>query len=85
MEDFETNNFSKFAWQQGGDAPWTITGTAPYEGLYSAKSGNINDNQSSELSVSMDVSLQDTISFWKKVSCEAHPGYTDYDFLAFYD
>jgi hypothetical protein len=72
MEDFETNNFSKFDWQMGGNSPWIITGSSPHEGLYSAKSGDINDNQTSELSVSMDVSSPDTISFWKKVSCEQH-------------
>lgn len=87
MEDFETNNFLKFDWQHGGNVPWTITSVAPYEGLYSAKSGDINDEQTSELSVTMDVSATDTISFWKKVSCE--PGsnwggsYSWYDFLEF--
>ncbi len=70
MEDFETGDFSRFDWQQGGNVPWIITNVAPYEGLYSAKSGIINDDQTSELSVSMNVTTADTISFWKKVSCE---------------
>ncbi len=86
MEDFETNDFTKFDWQMGGNTPWIITSTAPYEGLYSAKSGDITDGQSSELFVTMDVSSQDTISFWKKVSCEEYTGSgttTWYDYMEF--
>jgi hypothetical protein len=86
MEDFETNDFTKFDWQMGGNTPWIITGTAPYEGLYSAKSGDIDDGQTSELYVTLDVSSQDTISFWKKVSCEEYTGSgttTWYDYMEF--
>ncbi len=78
MEDFETHNFTKFDWQNGGDVPWIITGTAPYEGLYSAKSGLITDGQSSILSIAMDVSTHDTLSFWQKTSSELN-----YDYLSF--
>jgi hypothetical protein len=70
MEDFETGDFLKFDWVQSGNAPWTITLIDPYEGVYSAKSGLITNDQTSELQISMQVSLPDTISFWKKVSCE---------------
>ena len=70
MEDFETGNFAKFDWQSGGDTPWIITNVNPYAGIYSAKSGVITDNQSSQLYISMNVTVNDSISFWKKVSCE---------------
>ena len=70
MEDFETGDFTKFEWQSGGNVPWIITNVLPYEGLYSAKSGVISDNQTSELFVTLEVSAADTLSFWKKVSCE---------------
>jgi len=87
MEDFETNNFSKFNWQSGGFAPWIITNVSPYEGIYSAKSGGIDDDQTSELYISMDVSNADTISFWKKVSCEQGSNWSGtyywYDYLEF--
>ncbi|MBN1338734.1 MAG: T9SS type A sorting domain-containing protein [Bacteroidales bacterium] len=79
FEDFETGDFSKFNWQSAGNAPWTITGTNPYEGAYSAKSGAIGDNQATELFVVMDVLANDSISFFRKVSSEE-----GYDYLEFY-
>ena len=78
-EDFETGDFSKFDWQSGGDQPWTVTSEDPYEGTYSARSGTISDNQSSEMYVSMTVLANDEISFFRKVSSES-----TYDFLRFY-
>jgi hypothetical protein len=77
-EDWETGDFTLFDWTQGGNVPWTITSTGPYEGTYCAKSGTIADEQSSVLSVTMNVLTADTISFWKKVSSEQ-----DYDYLTF--
>ncbi len=77
-EDWETNDFSQFDWTQGGDVPWTITSSNPYEGTYCAQSGNITDDQSSTLSLEISAMINDTISFWKKVSSEA-----DYDKLYF--
>lgn len=78
-EDFETGDFSAFEWQTGGSASWTITNTNPYEGTYSAKSGSISDDQTSELYITMDVISDDEISFFRKVSSE-----DDYDYLRFY-
>ena len=69
-EDFETGDFSKFNWQQAGNLPWTITNVNPYEGIYCAKSGAITDDQTSELSISLNITIADTLSFWKKTSCE---------------
>lgn len=79
FEDFETGDFTKFNWQSGGNSPWTITSTNPYEGTYSAKSGTIGDNQTSELYVALDVLANDSISFFRKVSSE-----DSYDYLEFY-
>lgn len=77
-EDFETGDFTKFDWVQG-TYPWVITGTLPYEGAYSAKSGAITDDQVSELSLTMNVLADDSISFYAKVSSEE-----GYDFMKFY-
>jgi len=79
VEDWETGDFSQFEWETGGNNNWTITNVAPYEGTYSAKSGDINDNQSSYLSISYNVLANGEISFFKKVSSES-----SYDFLSFY-
>ncbi len=79
VEDWETGDFSQFDWETGGNSNWTISSVNPYEGSYSAKSGDINDNQSSYLSISYNVLANGEISFFKKVSSELN-----YDFLSFY-
>lgn len=79
LEDYETGDYSSFEWQFAGSSPWTISTNPVFEGLYSSASGNIGNNQSSEMKVSYEVMNPDTISFYIKVSSE-----TDYDFLSFY-
>ncbi|HPE58284.1 MAG TPA: C25 family cysteine peptidase [Bacteroidales bacterium] len=79
VEDFETGDFTAYEWDFDGDADWTITNANPYEGTYAAKSGAISDQQESVLMISMDVSVDDEISFFYKVSSEA-----SYDYLRFY-
>jgi len=78
-EDWETGGFNKFNWVQGGNKPWTTTTVLPYEGVYSAKSGSISHLQASSISVTMNISFDDSISFYRKVSSEQN-----YDFLKFY-
>ncbi len=78
-EDWETGDFNKFLWVQGGTLPWVITNVDPYEGIYSAKSGAITNAQNSNLSVALNVLISDTISFYYKISSEQ-----DWDFLKFY-
>ncbi|NQU85595.1 MAG: T9SS type A sorting domain-containing protein, partial [Mariniphaga sp.] len=70
-EDFETGDFSKFNWQHDGDLPWFVSSLYAYEGNYSAKSGEITDNQYSELSLTMETMTADSISFIRKVSSES--------------
>lgn len=70
IEDFETGNFNKFSWVQGGNLPWTVTNQFPYQGIFSARSGAITDNQTSELSLTYQVMSADSISFIRKVSSE---------------
>ncbi len=78
-EDFETGDFTSYPWEMGGNAPWTITSTDPYEGTYCSKSGTISDNQTSDMSVNVNVVVGDTITFYYKVSSESN-----YDYLRFY-
>jgi PKD repeat protein len=80
VEDFETGDFTKFDWTFSGTADWVIIeGDDVYEGEYSAKSGNITDNQTSALELVINVPMDDVVSFWKKVSSESN-----YDYLRFY-
>ncbi|MBM3435708.1 MAG: T9SS type A sorting domain-containing protein, partial [Bacteroidetes bacterium] len=79
LEDWETGDFSQYDWETGGSSNWIITSINPYEGSYCAQSGNINDDQTSFLSISYNVLAAGEISFYKKVSSEG-----DYDYLSFY-
>jgi hypothetical protein len=84
MEDWETGAMAKYQWQTSGSAPWSISNINPYEGLYCNKSGTILDDQQSDLFISMNVTMADTISFFRKVSCEQGSAYSAWwDFLEF--
>jgi hypothetical protein len=78
-EDFETGDFTHHAWAHSGNANWTISPESPFEGAYSARSGDISDNQKSDLSVTYEVLTDDSIHFCYRVSSEE-----SYDFLRFY-
>ena len=78
-EGFETGDFSAFDWIFSGNADWTISTTNIYEGSYCARSGNIDHNQSTSMSVAIEVPVSGFIGFYKKVSSESN-----YDYLKFY-
>ena len=82
LEDFETGDFTMYPWEFGGNADWMITETA-HEGVYAAQSMDINDSQTSELSVTLEVLTAGDISFYYKVSSESS-SYSFYDGLKFY-
>ncbi|MCD4735402.1 MAG: hypothetical protein K8R53_05130, partial [Bacteroidales bacterium] len=75
---FELGSFEP-QWSTGGSAPWYVTTDNPYEGAYCTRSGNIGNNQFSELSISLELTSGGSISFARKVSSEAN-----YDYLEFY-
>jgi hypothetical protein len=79
VEDWETGDFTKFPWELVSDSNWTIDSVTNYEGDYAARSGNISDNQYTELYLTYDVMNDDSISFYRKVSSE-----DNYDELQFY-
>lgn len=79
LEDFETNNFNRFNWITGGNMNWFSSTTQPFEGLYCAESGDINDNEVSELSLVIHTFADDSVSFWYRTDSEQ-----SWDFLRFY-
>jgi hypothetical protein len=79
IEDWETGNFDKFPWVMGGNANWTTVTDNPYEGVYCARSGNITDSQVSDMALTLSVTGDGNISFFRKVSSESN-----YDYLRFY-
>jgi len=79
VEDWETGDFTQFDWEFDGDQDWEIIDDDVYEGLFSAKSGDIGDNQSSTLSIDVSVPMATTVSFYAKVSSES--GYDELSFM----
>lgn len=79
LETFESNNFNSYNWQTQGNMPWLISTNQPFEGMYCSVSGDVNDNEQSDLLISMVVAADDSVAFWYKVSSEP-----DYDYLNFY-
>ncbi len=71
IEDFETGDFTSFEWLDQGNAAWSITNNNPFAGEYCVQSGDIGDNASSGLYVTLIVADDDVVSFARKVSSEA--------------
>jgi hypothetical protein len=52
-EDFETGSFSHLPWVHSGNGPWTIVSNEKFQGIYSAKSGDVTRYDESILSVTV--------------------------------
>lgn len=68
MENFETGDFTAYPWEFE-NFNWVIDEEA-YEGSYCAKSAEINDNQSTGMSVEVEVLADGEVSFYINVSSE---------------
>lgn len=78
IEDFESNGFTAYSWTQGQYA-WEITNSDTYAGAYSARSkSSLSDRRESSLSINWTSGVDDSISFFYKVSSES-----GYDFFYF--
>ncbi|MCB5267672.1 MAG: C25 family cysteine peptidase [Candidatus Cloacimonetes bacterium] len=79
VEGFEAGDLSTFPWQNNSTIPWFVTNTDHQSGSYSVRSGDINDNGSTTLEITLEVGMDSEIKFHAKVSSE-----NNYDFLKFY-
>ncbi|MBC8385587.1 MAG: carboxypeptidase regulatory-like domain-containing protein [Candidatus Cloacimonetes bacterium] len=79
FEDFESGDFSNYFWSLEGDANWLISPYEPYEGVFCAQSGEIDDFESSDLSITLETAANGVVSFFWKASSQA-----DSDYLKFY-
>ena len=70
MEDFESGNLASMAWETSGDSNWIVQDTYALEGIYSAQSGNINHNESSSLTIDLNLSEAGYISFLLGIDSE---------------
>lgn len=80
VENFAGNDFNSFDWVNDASKPWIITDAESYDGSYSARSPrNLSNYASSTLKITMDVKINDSISYYRKVSSE-----NGCDFFIFY-
>ena len=81
LESFEKGIFEPDYWTNDSLHPWILINNSSlaYDGDYCAKSGDIIENESSQLSLSFNSTDEGNISFYARVSSEAN-----YDFLYFY-
>ena len=72
-EDFETGDFSRFAWNNTiSEHPWAIDSTHAYEGGYCMKSTCEGEGGGvSQIEVSVYVPLEGKMSFYSKISSES--------------
>jgi len=67
VEDWETGDFSKFAWQFP-DVPWTICDSLPWERQHCAQSGHLTaTGVTSGLTLQYNVLVDDSISFHRRL------------------
>ena len=84
-ENFELGFSNSLDWVFSGNQNWDLSTVEQYEGYYSAQSGDIVENQSSSISVTLDVVIDGNIDFYYKVISEYSPtGLYFYDGLKFY-
>ena len=79
VDDYESNDFTYFDWDTNGGADWIIDNVIYFEGGASAKSGNIEDDESSTLELNINTIEDGFVRFHKKVSTEG-----GWDFFRFY-
>jgi len=78
-ETFESGDFSTFDWMTLGGAHWYADDSTSNTGNYSARSGAIGHANLSALQITVNVTTEGNISFYKKTSTEANK-----DKLSFY-
>ncbi len=75
---FEQNQFSH-NWIFNGNQNWFVSSDNSQEGTYSAKSGDIDNNQVSDISLEFTCEEDGDINFYKKISSEE-----SWDYFRFY-
>ena len=85
IETFESGELNSFDWELTGNSNWSIDENIFFEGSNSSRSGNIDNNQESVISITLDITDSGYISFYKKVSCEPTGSQSGnyYDYLSF--
>ncbi len=79
-DGFESGGFTAYPWMNSSFIPWTLETAASnvHTGNYSARSGTISHDSSTELTLTLNIESPGNVSFWRKVSSE-----NNYDLLTF--
>lgn len=84
IETWEDSLMTNYQWTNETSKQWFISKTESYTSKFALQSGNITDNESTTISLSLNVVSNDSISFMTKTSCETpqfltdHYSYSDY-------
>jgi len=70
-EDFEPVFKSRLQWNDAGMQKWASDASQYFDGKYSIRSGQINDNEYTSLIYLCEVTSCDFVSFWSKTSTDA--------------
>lgn len=72
IEDFESGDFSSYAWDLQGSYPWEISTNHPQEGTYCMCSSNYNVGSStSSIEVTVNIPRDGLMSFYDYISSES--------------
>ena len=85
IENFETGDFSCHDWISEGQNGWTVSSASAFDGIYSATSGQIENDQFSNISININITTNGILEFDYRVSAEySTSGDFFYDGLEFY-
>ena len=70
METWESGDDATFPWAYDGNEDWFVTDNNPYQGDFCMESGDINDNQSTALTIGLEFLGDGEMSFARRVSTE---------------
>lgn len=79
FEDFENETFNSNLWQNDINSPWYIDSSEAYEGKHSLRSGDIDDDESTSISINIENFIDQNLKFYYKVSSEEY-----WDYFIFY-
>ena len=78
-ENFEFGVIENDLWQNDTNNPWYVDNNEAYEGNYSLRSGNIDDDSNTQISITLETFSEQVLSFHYKVSSEEN-----WDYFYFY-
>ena len=70
METWETGDDQSFPWAYDGNEDWFVSNNNPYQGDFCMESGDIGDNQSTDLTIALEFLGDGDLTFARRVSTE---------------